>query len=647
MSDSKYIRGRHHIVLMVMLFLQLPLWAQAQLPDSLSRRLKAAGTPIARVDAMNATAWDMRHNQPELALRYAVQARKLADSISYEAGLGWAYRNEGVIKYILGNYDEAITANLEGLRIFERLKNPEGIAATYNNMGVVHWQLGNIDKAEKYFRDALAIDSAPERTATSNANLGLIYTEKKDYETALRLTRLAYEQYTALGDLLGASTSLNNIGWIYELQKQLDKALAEYRRSLAIREKLGDKRRIASVCLSIGSVMRHQNKFDDALSYFTRALTLSQGIGEKKQVEDAFEGLSKTYADMQNYEMAYSHQLMVAEVRDSLLDENKAEAFAKVEASYQVDRAEREVELLKRTNELQMTITYATTGVMLLVIVFSLVTFFGYRSKVRVNKQLQATQQQLIVQGKLASLGQLTAGIAHEIRNPLNFIKNFSEVSQELIEELDEARTEPDKFNQVLSELKQSVDKIHEHGNRADAIVSGMMLHARSSPEERQSADVNALLGYVVDLAAHGTKAMQCSRKLEFETKYDALLPAINIVPQDLSQVFLNIINNAVDAVGERCGRHPDEPFAPCITISTGMQNRSVVIRIRDNGAGIPASVRSRIFEPFYTTKEAGKGTGLGLSITYDIIVQKYGGTLDVESKENEFTEFVMTLPVG
>lgn len=640
-----YVASRN--LFWTLFILLLSAGVHAQLPDSLARKLDESDSSIARVDVLNEISWELRHNEPDLALRYALKAHALADSISYEEGLGWAHRNVGVIEYILGNYAEAIEANLEGLRIFERLKIKEGIAGTYNNIGVVHWQLGNFDKAEKYFRDALAIDSTPQRKATTNANLGLIYTEKKDYQTALRLTKEAYEQYSAINDLLGASTSLNNIGWIYELQGQYDKALTEYRHSLSIREKLGDKRRTASVCLSIGSVMRHQKRYEDALTYFSRALSLSEVIGEKKQVEDAYTGLSRTYAEMNRHEEAYANQLLAAEVRDSLLDENKAKDLAKVEASFQLERAEREVELLKKTNQLQTTITYATAGVLLLVIVFSLVSFFGYRSKVRVNKQLQATQQQLVVQGKLASLGQLTAGIAHEIRNPLNFIKNFSEVSKELIEELEETKDNPEAYGQVLSELKQSVDKIHEHGNRADAIVSGMMLHARSSPEERQSADVNALLSYVVDLAAHGTNAMQCSQRLEFDTKYDALLPAINIVPQDLSQVFLNIINNAVDAVGERCQNHPDESFAPCITVSTGIQNRSVIIRIRDNGAGIPASVRNRIFEPFYTTKETGKGTGLGLSITYDIIVQKYGGTLDVQSKENEFTEFVLTLPMG
>ncbi len=643
----RYSRKALRSPVWTLLLILLPFTASAQVPDSLARRLTAASTGRERVDALNAIAWELRHNEPDIALQYAGRAQHLADSLGYEEGRGWAYRNTGVIDYVLGNYEKAITANLNGLRIFVALDNPEGIASSYNNIGVVHWQLGNLDKAQKYFEDALAASDTPQRAATTNSNVGLIYTERGSYDEALRYTRLAYEQYVANGDLLGASTSLNNIGWIYELQKRYDNALREYRRSLEIREKLGDRRRIASVCLSIGSIMREKDRFDEALSYFNRALTLSQEIGDRKQVEEAFEGLSETYADMRNFEEAYRHHLSSALVKDSLFDETKARELAKVEATYKLEQAEREVDLLKRTNELQSTIAWATAGVLLLVIGFSVVTFFGYRSKARIAKKLQATQKQLVVQGKLASLGQLTAGIAHEIRNPLNFIKNFSEVSKELLVELEEEQGDPERFREVYQELMQSVEKIHEHGNRADAIVSGMMLHARSSSEERQSADVNALLGYVIELAAHGTKAMHCTQKPEFDMQFESTLPLIKVVPQDLSQVFLNIINNAIDAVSERCQKNPDDQFTPRIAVSTSTHNRSVTIRIRDNGGGIPESVRTRIFEPFYTTKETGKGTGLGLSITYDIIVQKYEGSLDVLSEENEYTEFVITLPLG
>lgn len=640
-----YARCTWRVFAWMLFVLLFPVTSRAELPDSLRQRLDSTSPSPARVEALNAASWHLRHNEPDQALRYATEARRLADSISYDEGLGWAYRNTGVIEYVRGNYTEAIAANFNGLRIFERLKNSEGIASSYNNLGVVNWQLGNLGKAKKYFTDALALSPSPYQTATTNANLGLIYTELAQFSSALRHTRKALDMYTAQGELLGASTSLNNIGWIHELQGRYQDALVQYQRCLAIREQLGDRRRIASVCLSIGSVMRRMNRHEESIVYYSRALELSRGIGEKKQVEDALAGISSTYADMKNFEQAYSYYMQSVQVKDSLLDESKARELAKAEASFQLERAEREVGLLKRANSLQETVTYAAIGVTVLVIVFFVISFLGYRSKALIYKELQATQQQLIVQGKLASLGQLTAGIAHEIRNPLNFIKNFSEVSKELLVELDQAKGDEEAYQQVYGELMQSVTKIHEHGNRADAIVSGMMLHARSSPEERQSADVNTLLGYVVDLAEHSTKAMQCGVKPTFETNLEPLLPAVNAVPQDLSQVFLNIINNAVDAVSERCQKNPSDGFAPRITVSTTIKNRSVIIRIRDNGAGIPETVRQRIFEPFFTTKETGKGTGLGLSISYDIVVQKYGGRMEVESEENSHTEFIITLP--
>lgn len=647
MFTMSYPRFSGRAIALMVLILLFPGTSRAELPDSLRRGLDSIPASPARVDLLNAASWQLRHNDPETALRYARDARRLADSLSYEAGLGWAYRNTGVIEYVRGNYAEAIAANINGLRIFERLDDSEGIASSYNNLGVVHWQLGNLDKAKTYFTDALALNPSPYLTGTTNANLGLIFTERGQYADALRHTRKALEMHTEQGELLGASTSLNNIGWIHELQGRYQDALIQYQRSLAIREQLGDRRRIASVCLSIGSVMRQMGRYAESLAYFSRALGLSRSIGEKKQVEDALAGMAETHAAMGDFEQAYQYHRQSVAVKDSLLDESKARELAKAEASFRLERAEREVELLKRTNNLQATITYAAIGVTVLVIVFLVISVIGYRSKARIYRELQNTQQQLVVQGKLASLGQLTAGIAHELRNPLNFIKNFSEVSKELLVELDQSRDEPEQYQQVYGELMQSVTKIHEHGNRADSIVSGMMLHARSSSEERQSADVNTLLGYVLDLTEHSTKAMQIAMKPVFETHFDAELPPVDVVPQDLSQVFLNIINNAIDAIGERCRSGGEEGYTPRISITTAVKNRSVVIRLRDNGSGIPEQVRQRIFEPFFTTKDAGKGTGLGLSISYDIIVQKYGGRMDVESEQNAYTEFIITLPAA
>lgn len=635
----------------LLLFLYLVLLPSAVLlsavPDSLTRRLADVPPSKERVDLLNDIAWQIRHNAPDDALEYALRAEHLADSLDYRIGRAWAFRNRGVAHYIKGNYADAMTLNIEALRIFKAEEFDEGIASTYINIGLIQWQTGNLDDALQYFLDALPLARSQRITATANANLGLVYTNRAEYDEALRYTRISLDHYREMQDSLGISRSLNNIGWIYELQLEFDKALREYRHSLAIREKLGDMRRIASVCISIGSVLSEKEHYRSALAYLQRAHSLGRSIGERKLVEEAYAEMSEVYADMGAFEEAYLYKTRYVAIKDSLMDQQISNDIAKLKADFALEQAEQEVELLKRTNQLQETIAYATSGGLLLVLVFSIISFFGYRSKVRINRQLQATQKQLIVQEKLASLGQLTAGIAHEIQNPLNFINNFSAVSGELIEELQDDTLDPEEHRQILDDLKQSVAKINEHGSRADAIVRGMMTHARSSSEDARITDVNALLGYVVDLASHGTNALQCAKKLEFRKEFEASLPSINVVPQDLSQVFLNIMNNAIDAMSERCLRDDDESFSPTIVISTVVEGSNIVVRIRDNGMGMPESVRNRIFEPFFTTKETGKGTGLGLSISYDIIVQKYGGTMNVHSREFEYTEFEIMLSVN
>ena len=630
----------------LLVFLALPARAQTILSDSLRDRLRSAQSVEERVDALNDISWHLRHNDPTAALDYAHRAQAAADSASYERGRGWGFRNEAVAEYILGNYADALTANLDALRVFERIGARDGIASSYINIGLVHWQIENFAEALRNFRLALDQDPPPVQRASTHGNIGLIFAERAEHDSALVHTRTALSLYRSVDDRLGESTMLNNIGWIHELQQNYFEALKRYRQSLAIREELADRRRIASVSISIGSALHQLERYDESLDYLSRALLLSREIGDKKQVEATHREMSDVYADMGNFENAYRQYVRYAAVRDSIFDDRKALDIAKLEANFRVEQAQREVELLTRANELQETIVYIISAGLVLVLAFFVISFIGYRSKSRINRQLEATQKQLIVQEKLASLGQLTAGIAHEIQNPLNFIKNFSEVSQELLDELESAADDQKEIDAIRSDLRQSIDKIHEHGLRAENIVRSMMLHARSSNEERSYTDLNSLLSYVIELATHGTTAKKMKRPPIFDARLEPLLPSVKVVPQDFSQVFLNIINNAVDALDEKLRRSGDTDFEPRITLESSVQGRFVQVRIRDNGPGIPPHIRNRIFEPFYTTKDSGKGTGLGLSISYDLIVQKYGGSLEVTSEDGEYTEFSIAVPL-
>jgi two-component system NtrC family sensor kinase len=246
----------------------------------------------------------------------------------------------------------------------------------------------------------------------------------------------------------------------------------------------------------------------------------------------------------------------------------------------------------------------------------------------------------------MASLGELTAGIAHEIQNPLNFVNNFSEVNSELISELvDEVeKGNEEEVKAIATDIKQNLEKINHHGKRADAIVKGMLQHSRISTGQKEPTDINALADEYLRLSYHGLRAKDKSFNADFATDFDDSTGKINIVPQDIGRVLLNLYNNAFYAVSEK-RRQQLENYQPTVSVSTKKLNNKIEVRVGDNGNGIPQKVIDKIFQPFFTTKPTGQGTGLGLSLSYDI-VKAHGGEIKVKTKEDEGTEFIIQLPV-
>jgi two-component system, NtrC family, sensor kinase len=269
-------------------------------------------------------------------------------------------------------------------------------------------------------------------------------------------------------------------------------------------------------------------------------------------------------------------------------------------------------------------------------------------------EHLKSTQSQLIQSEKMASLGELTAGIAHEIQNPLNFVNNFSEVSVELLDEVKETRTksqetrprtqEDEIEDEILEDIKHNLEKINHHGKRADTIVKGMLAHSRTSSGEKVPTDINALCDEYLRLSYHGLRAKDNSFNADYKTDFDPNLPKVNVVPQDIGRVLLNLINNAFQACTNSEFLIHNSKLKPLVTVSTKSLGDKIEISISDNGPGIPDAIKDKIFQPFFTTKPTGQGTGLGLSLSYDI-VKAHGGELRVETKEGEGCEFIIQLP--
>jgi signal transduction histidine kinase len=262
-------------------------------------------------------------------------------------------------------------------------------------------------------------------------------------------------------------------------------------------------------------------------------------------------------------------------------------------------------------------------------------------------RELKETQSQLVQREKMASLGELTAGIAHEIQNPLNFVNNFSEVSAELVDEMDEELNKGDieEAKAIGVDLKQNLEKIRHHGKRADAIVKGMLQHSQSGSGAKEPTNINSLADEYLRLSYHGLRSKDKSFNAEMVTHFDEKLPLINVIPQDIGRVLLNLFNNAFYAVNQK-SKTAGEGYKAEVSVSTSLKNGQVVIKVKDNGVGIPDAIKEKIMQPFFTTKPTGEGTGLGLSLTYDMVVKGHGGSISVDTKESSYTEFTVSLPL-
>ncbi|HEX9957267.1 MAG TPA: ATP-binding protein [Fibrella sp.] len=405
--------------------------------------------------------------------------------------------------------------------------------------------------------------------------------------------------------------------------------------------------------------------FDKSSPQVVRQLTA------RKKLRDSSQELSSAYAKKGDYAQAYQYFLQYTAYKDSLTAEATSRRLASLTYKQNLLKKESQIQLLTKDRQLreqesnrQRQYVLGLTGCIALLGAFSVILSRNNRAKQLANRelseqkealqttlvQLKTAQAQLIQAEKMASLGELTAGIAHEIQNPLNFVNNFSEVSTELVSELIEHRQQGQRDdeleNDLLGDVQQNLRKINEHGNRASSIIKGMLEHARTTGGQKELTDMNALTEEYANLAYYGIQARDKSfdAKLTFMPEPD--LGKAMVVPQEVGRVILNIVNNAFYAVQKR--QQTDGPeYQPEVIVQSRREANKLKITIRDNGTGIPTSIKQKIFQPFFTTKPAGQGTGLGLSLSYDIITKGHGGTLDLNSEEGQFTELTLTLPAA
>ena len=349
-------------------------------------------------------------------------------------------------------------------------------------------------------------------------------------------------------------------------------------------------------------------------------------------------------------------------LQDSLLvDQNKYRTIS-FEVEQEMNEKEHSINKLQNESRVSTLIRNFTLGIVALLAILAGFIYYRFKTKQKDNavlektlSELKSTQNQLIQKEKLASLGELTAGIAHEIQNPLNFVNNFSELSVDLAKDLktEIAKPEIDKdyVDEIIGDLTANQQKINLHGKRASSIVKGMLEHSRASTGEREMTDINKLADEYLRLSYHGLRAKDKNFNAEYKTDFDDTIPKLNVVPQDIGRVFLNLINNAFYAVNERAHSQLSEKlnpkdYAPLVSVSTKKIGDIIEIIVKDNGPGIPEKIKEKIFQPFFTTKPTGEGTGLGLSLAHDIITKGRSGELKVESEEGKGSEFIIKLKI-
>ncbi len=395
-------------------------------------------------------------------------------------------------------------------------------------------------------------------------------------------------------------------------------------------------------------------------------------------VRNANNLLSRVYETRNQPEEALRYFKLAYAASDSLNRKENTKQVEKLnfEEQERETRTQRRIEANQKAFQKQIEV-YILSGIVLIILIIALILHRNNRQKQKANsllhqqkneievertkaehalQDLKSTQAQLIQAEKMASLGELTAGIAHEIQNPLNFVNNYSEVSKEMMEELvlEREKLPGIRDENLVVELMRDIDenliKIHHHGKRADAIVKSMLEHSRSSRGEPELSDLNYLVDEYLQLAYHGQLAKDAEIEIKISTDFDNVLPKVELIPQDIGRVLINLFTNAFYACTERSRSvtvlTPDQkPYRPEIKVSTRQHLDRVELRIQDNGNGIPAAIKDKIFQPFFTTKPTGQGTGLGLSLAYDI-VKAHGGELRVESEEGEGTVMIIRLPV-
>ncbi len=687
---------KEHLKILLLLLMPIFSIAQKSFPDSLRLVLQNPTSDSIRYLASMELGYYFSENNRDSSLFYYESALQIAQKNKKKLAEASSLAMKSYQLTMKGRYSESLQCLFQSFNIIDETENEKnswmfspgfsGTPGTYRDAALARTQaiysalMRNTQNSEQemiYLIESIKTAKKVNylwRIAVSDLNLAGAYLKLNKPDSALMFGTNALKIIHQTDDIKYESAILIVLGEIY--LKKGNRPLAKQYYYAAMQSALNNNAS-SYICWGNFTLSKYylEEKNKDSSLYYAKktfkTYLFSATPSNIFTIGDVYENLFKSYQLRNQFDSAYKYQGLTLAANDSIYKSRiKSLAdFQNLGFKEQLRLRDVEKEKLVYQSKIRTYAMLAGIGVFMLI---AFLFYINNRNRKKANALLQrqkekteqqkdnvektlaelkSTQTQLIQSEKMASLGELTAGIAHEIQNPLNFVNNFSDVSNELIDEMNAELEKGDieEAKAIAADVKQNLIKINHHGNRAGEIVKGMLQHSRSSTGVKEPTDINALADEYLRLSYHGLRAKDKNFSAEIKTDFDNSIGEINIIPQDIGRVVLNLLNNAFYVVDEKkkaSTSSAGQPYKPTVSISTKKVGDKILISVSDNGNGIPVKVLDKIFQPFFTTKPTGQGTGLGLSLSYDII-KAQSGEIKVETKEGEGSEFVITLPLN
>jgi len=624
--------------------------------DSLKIALQKTGDDTLRVNALLELANYHYFRQPDTCLFYATQALELSRKLDFAHGIQVSLLQQAEALNFKGDVIQALKVCFEWLPYSQKIGDKESEANALGFIGMYYSALEDYDQAAVYLKKALSMRRTLKKEPVEglfHLNLGDVYSLTQRPDSAFFHLKEVQRTLKIFNNPFLRAAQHTSLGNAFKRIGNLDSADFYYKTTLA-----DERVNPAEMPLHFSGSMQGRatlfdlrNELDSGVYFARQAFRVAHNRHLNTLIYESSDLLSKLYRKQGKLDSAMHYMELAKNTNESMYGKKKFTGLQLV--LLQEQRRNQEIQQEEERNRNRI-FQIGLITIITIVLIAGMLLLRSYRKKQKANlalertlSELKSTQSQLIHTEKMASLGALVAGIAHEIKNPLNFVNNFAEVNKELLSELDDA-IEKENLSDVKSiakNISNNQEKINHHGKRADGIVKSMLQHSRTGTGQKELTDINSLCDEYLRLTYHGYRAKDKSFTAKVETHFDPSIEKIMIVAQDMGRVVLNVINNAFYAVSEK-KQQQGNVYIPEVIVSTRVVEGKIEIIVKDNGTGIPKNVVGKIFEPFFTTKPPGQGTGLGLSLAYDI-VKVHGGEIVVHTVEGEGSEFTILLPLS